>query len=379
MNFSHSLQKANNKARQKASTEVHFGPLMIDLQGVELTPVEAERLRHPLVGGVILFARNYENPAQLLALTEKIHALRPNAPLLIAIDHEGGRVQRCREGFTRLPPMRRLGQIWDAAPQQALPLARQVGYVLAAELRACGVDFSFTPVLDLDYGRSQVIGDRAFHRNPAVVTALAGALIQGLRRAGMGCCGKHFPGHGWVEADSHLKLPVDERRLSALQEDMQPYRTLPLDAVMPAHVIYPDVDDKTSCFSNRWNDYLRNDIRFNGVIFSDDLSMQGASGAGDILARVEAAERAGCDMLLVCNAPEEAATVLENWHPASASEAGSGNVRSARIARIIPTTPAPDWQTLKALPEYRDAVAAIATIEDIATAASRAAPERKFA
>jgi beta-N-acetylhexosaminidase len=306
-----------------------IGPLMIDIQGTELMPVERERLLHPLVGGVILFARNYANPEQLRALTQEIHALR-QPPLLIAIDHEGGRVQRCREGFTCLPPMSSLGAYWDASPRQAQEKARQTGYVLAAELRACGVDFSFTPVLDLDYGRSTVIGDRAFHRHPKAVIALAGALIQGLRQAGMGSCGKHFPGHGWVAADSHLATPVDERALEALQEDLLPYRKLSLDAVMPAHVIYPDVDEKTACFSKKWHDYLRNDIGFDGVVFSDDLSMRGASMAGGVLKRVEAAYRAGCDMLLLCNAPDEVGEVLEKWQPAP------DPVRSARIQRLIP-------------------------------------------
>ena len=226
-------------------TEQALGPLMIDIQGTALTDLDRERLRHPLVGGIILFSRNYTDPEQLLALTTEIHALR-QPPLLIAVDHEGGRVQRFREGFTRLPPMASLGQAWDADAPGALRLARQVGYVLAAELRARGVDFSFTPDLDLDYGRSSVIGSRAFHRRPEAVIALAGALIEGLRAAGMGSCGKHFPGHGWVEADSHLAIPVDERSLEALQEDIRPYRELALDAVMPAHVIYPRVDGSSS-------------------------------------------------------------------------------------------------------------------------------------
>jgi beta-N-acetylhexosaminidase len=329
-----------------------IGPLMIDLQGTTLAPQERERLCHPLTGGVILFSRNYASPEQLQALTGEIHALR-QPPLLIAIDHEGGRVQRCREGFTGLPPMSRLGQRWDESPRQALEEARLTGYVLAAELRACGVDFSFTPVLDLDYGRSTVIGGRAFHRRPEAVTALAGALIEGLRQGGMGSCGKHFPGHGWVAADSHLNIPVDERSLEALQEDMQPYRKLPLDAVMPAHVIYPEIDEKTACFSNKWNDYLRNNLKFEGVVFSDDLSMEGASVAGDILARTEAAYRAGCDMLLVCNAPEKAGEALEKW------QATPDSTRSARIARLIPEATAPDWKTLHGLPEYCEAVAVI--------------------
>jgi len=290
------------------------GPLMIDIAGVELSEAERERLRHPLVGGVILFARNYANREQLAALTAEIHALR-QPPLLIAVDHEGGRVQRFRDGFTRLPPMRALGQSYDRDPPAALAAARDVGLVLAAELRACGVDFSFTPVLDLDYGPSRVIGDRAFHRDPAVVIALAGALGEGLWQGGMGTCGKHFPGHGYVIPDSHTELPVDERELAAMREDLEPYRRLPLDAVMAAHVIYRCVDCRTAVFSQKWIAFLRNELGFAGAVFTDDLSMAGAGGAGDMLARAQAAWEAGCDMLLVCNAPDAATLVLENWQP----------------------------------------------------------------
>ena len=332
-----------------------LGPLMIDIQGTTLTDLDRERLCHPLVGGIILFSRNYTDPEQLQALTTEIHALR-QPPLLIAVDHEEGRVQRFRQGFTRLPPMARLGQAWDQDPEGALVLARQTGYVLAAELRARGVDFSFTPDLDLDYGRSSVIGSRAFHRRPEAVIALAGALIGGLRAGGMGCCGKHFPGHGWVEADSHVAIPVDERSLEALQDDIRPYRELPLDAVMPAHVIYPEMDENSSGFSKKWHEYLRNNVKFDGVVFSDDLSMEGASVVGDTLARVEAAYGAGCDMLLVCNAPDKAAEVLARW------KREPDPVRGARIARLVPRTSAPDWKALQAEPEYQAAVAAIAVL-----------------
>jgi beta-N-acetylhexosaminidase len=300
---------------------------MIDIAGTELTNIERERLCHPLVGGLILFARNYQSPRQLKTLTEEIRALRDN--LLIAVDHEGGRVQRFRESFTPLPPMRSLGARWEASPSEALEAARALGTTLAIELHACGVDFSFTPVLDLDYGRSTVIGDRAFHRRPEVVIALAGALIEGLRHGGVGNCGKHFPGHGWVEADSHLALPVDDRPLEALREDLRPYRELVLDAVMPAHVIYRQVDaEHTACFSRIWHDCLRNDIGFDGVVFSDDLSMLGASVAGDALARVKAAYAAGCDMLLLCNTPDEVDKVLSAW------QIEADPLRSARIAAL---------------------------------------------
>ncbi len=288
------------------------GPLMIDVDGTTLTDVERSRLCDPLVGGVILFSRNYENPAQLRALCDEIHSLR-QPELLIAIDHEGGRVQRCRTGFTRLPAMRRLGEAWERDARFARDAAKATGYVLAAELRACGVDLSFTPVLDLDWGRSSVIGDRAFHGDAEIVVELAGALIEGLRAAGMSACGKHFPGHGWVEADSHIAIPIDERPLEALQTDLLPYRKLALNAVMPAHVSYPACDQHPAGFSSYWIEYLRNNIKFNGVIFSDDLSMEGASVVGGIIERANAAYEAGCDMLLVCNAPHAAAQLLEHW------------------------------------------------------------------
>lgn len=313
------------------------GPLVIDVAGTELTDVERERLAHPLVGGVILFARNYRDPEQLTALCETIHALK-EPRLLIAIDHEGGRVQRCREGFTRLPAMRRLGEWWDRAPRAAAESARMLGYLLAAELRACGVDLSFAPVLDLDWGRSAVIGDRAFHRDPRAVVELAGGLIAGMREAGMASCGKHFPGHGWVEADSHVAMPVDTRRLDEMADDLRPFRELigqaRLGAAMPAHVVYPEVDARPAGFSPVWIGKLRKEFGFDGVVFSDDLSMEGASVAGDIVARVEAAWSAGCDMPLVCNAPEAAAEVLSRWRPAPDPR------RAARILRLMPSRPA---------------------------------------
>ncbi|MCE9569188.1 MAG: beta-N-acetylhexosaminidase [Rhodocyclales bacterium] len=306
-----------------------LGPLMIDVAGLELSDLDRERLVHPLVGGVILFARNYHDTQQLAALCAEIHALRSPA-LPIAIDHEGGRVQRCREGFTHVPPMRRLGELWDRDPAGARKAAADIGYLLAAELRACGVDLSFTPVLDLDWGPSGVIGDRAFHKDPLAVSELAGALIDGLRAAGMGCCGKHFPGHGWVAADSHLAIPVDERSLADMAPDLEPYRRLRLDGVMPAHVIYPQVDSRPAGFSPVWLEMLRKEFGFDGVVFSDDLSMEGAAFAGGMVQRAEAAWMAGCDMLLVCNAPDAVAQVLEQWKPAYDAR------RSGRLARLLP-------------------------------------------
>ena len=319
------------------------GPLMIDIAGLALTDLDRERLAHPLVGGLILFARNYQSPEQLRALTVEVHALR-SPPLLIAIDHEGGRVLRCHTGFTRLPPMRRLGELWDRDPDAAREAAQNIGYVLAAELRACGVDLSFTPVLDLDWGRSSVVGDRSFHGKPEVVATLAGALIDGLRAAGMAACGKHFPGHGWAEADSHVAMPRDERDISELAAaDMLPYRRLKLDAIMPAHVVYPKVDTRPAGFSPIWISKLRNDLGFGGVVFSDDLSMAAAGVAGDVVDRVSAAWAAGCDMLLVCNAPDAVDVVLERWR------AEFDPVRSARVERLLPTTQTLD---VSSAPDY---------------------------
>lgn len=320
-------------------TQLPLGPLMIDVAGLQLNDVERQRLMHPLVGGIILFARNYQSIEQLSALTAEIRTLRsPSLP--IAIDHEGGRVQRCREGFTRLPAMRSLGVLWDENPKAALSAAHNLGFVLAAELRACGVDMSFTPVLDLDWGRSAVVGNRAFHSDPAIVARLAGALIDGLRAAGMAACGKHFPGHGWAEADSHVAIPVDGRSLAELQTDMLPYRQLKLDAVMPAHVIYPAVDARPAGFSPVWLSKLRAEFAFDGVIFSDDLSMEGASVAGDIVDRANAAWGAGCDMLLVCNAPDAVGDLLGRWQPEH------DPVRSARVGRLLPEADAPTGERL---------------------------------
>lgn len=329
--------------------QLPLGPLMIDIAGTELTPLDRERLSHPLVGGIILFTRNYVGPEQLTQLTAAIHALRQPS-LLIAVDHEGGRVQRFRDGFTRLPPMAALGRIWDKDAEAAKAASTQVGYILAAELRARGVDYSFTPVLDLDYGPSRVIGDRAFHRQPQAVIGLASALNEGLRQAGMGSCGKHFPGHGYVIPDSHIELPVDDRTLLAMQDDIAPYREMTLDGVMAAHVIYNCFDCNTAVFSSKWISYLRNDIKFSGVVFTDDLSMAGAGVAGDMLCRVATAYHAGCDMLLVCNSPDAVGSVLENWHPEP------DPLRSKRLASLIPETAALNWAELQLEPAYQAAL-----------------------
>ena len=293
-----------------------LGPIMLDVVGTELTADDIRRIQHPLVGGVILFKRNYTTNAQLKALTASIHQVR-QPPLLIAVDHEGGRVQRFRDGFTKIPPMREFGKIWDQNPKHAKALALDAGWILAAELRAHGVDFSFTPVLDMDYGDSLVIGDRAFHLDPRAISDLAFALMQGLKKAGMAAVGKHFPGHGFVVADSHVSMPIDEREFDQIaQHDMQPFRMLIDDgipAIMPAHVIYPKVDDKPAGFSARWlQKILRERLGFNGAIFSDDLSMEAASVGGDVTTRALAALNAGCDMVLLCNQPAMADELLEN-------------------------------------------------------------------
>jgi beta-N-acetylhexosaminidase len=342
---------------------IPLGPVIVDVAGLELTAHETERLRHPLVGGVILFARNFASRKQLARLTAAIHAVR-ETPLLIFVDHEGGRVQRFREdGFTHLPAMRQLGALWERDVLAATRAATAAGYVLAAELRACGVDFSFTPVLDLDFGASAVIGNRAFHRDPRVVAVLAKNLNFGLALAGMGSCGKHFPGHGFVQADSHLEIPVDERELETiLAEDAAPYDWLgspALSSVMPAHVIYPKVDDQPAGFSRRWlQDILRQRLHFDGVIFSDDLSMEGAKVAGDIVARARAAFGAGCDAVLVCNDPEAADTLLDRlrYKPPAASR--------ERLMRLVPAAPGLAWKELMAQPDYRRAKNLIAELAD---------------
>ncbi|MBS3916480.1 MAG: beta-N-acetylhexosaminidase [Sulfuritalea sp.] len=326
---------------------------MLDVEGPRLSAEERELLLHPLVGGIILFKRNFESLAVLQELTFEIHALR-NPPLLIAIDHEGGRVQRFRHGFTVLPPMGAIGALWDSDPARALATASAAGYVLAAELRACGVDLSFTPVLDLDYGSSEIIGNRAFHRDPAVVAALAGALNAGLRRAGMANVGKHFPGHGFVVADSHLAIPVDERPVPALYADFSPYREhrqMDLAAVMPAHVIYEHLDPNPAGFSSYWLRYvLRGELGFDGVIFSDDLSMEGASFAGGFVERANAALDAGCDMVLVCNNPDAARLLLREWQPAV------DPASARRLQALVPTRPALERAALQSQADYQAAL-----------------------
>ena len=346
-------------------------PLIIDIAGTKLTKADRQRLKNPLVGGLILFGRNWQNRAQLGALCASIKSLRGD--LLICIDHEGGRVQRCTtDGFTHLPPMRALGALWMKDQLGATNAATACGYVMAAELRSCGVDFSFAPVLDLDYGESSVIGDRAFGRDPRIVTLLAKSLMHGLLQAGMGNCGKHFPGHGFVKADSHTDIPVDKRSLKAiLAADAAPYEWLntTLSAVMPAHVIYPKVDARPAGFSEQWLTYvLRGQLGFGGAIFSDDLSMAGArllDGQSVSYAQAAmAALNAGCDMVLLCNqsvdggeavdellADMTEALVKGQWEALESSE-------ERRLA-LLPTTAAHDWDALMLHPAYMHAMGLI--------------------
>ena len=342
-------------------------PLIIDVAGTALTEADRRRLAHPQVGGVIHFRRNWQDRAQMGALNAEIRAIRPD--ILISVDHEGGRVQRFRtDGFTTLPSMRQLGALWMQDPMRATATATAAGHVLAGELRAVGVDFTFAPVLDLDHGGSGVIGDRSFHRDPRVVSMLAQSVTHGLLQAGMANCGKHFPGHGFVKSDSHVAIPVDRRSLKAiLADDARPFDWLAgtLAAVMPAHVIYPKVDSRPAGFSEKWlRDILRGRFGFEGAIFSDDLSMEaGRYIDGRLLSYADAALAAlaaGCDMALLCNqsigdgAPLdellggfEAALAAGRWSPDEAGE--------ARRLALIPKTPALAWDALAASPAYRRA------------------------
>lgn len=293
----------------------HAAGVIADIGGLQLSPDDHEFLRQPELSGLIFFARNYQSPQQLCELTAAIRELRPD--LLLCVDQEGGRVQRFREGFTRLPPMLMLENVYRCSEQEALELAHELGWLMASEVRACGVHLSFAPVLDIERDVSQVIGDRAFGHSAGVVIALAGAFIAGMQEAGMAAVGKHFPGHGAVAADSHLALPVDERALDELETDLQPFARLiaagGLAGIMPAHVVYPAVDAAhTAGFSAIWlQEILRQRLQFNGVIFSDDLSMAGAASAGDYAGRTQAALAAGANALLVCNDRHAAQQVIE--------------------------------------------------------------------
>ncbi|MBL8266620.1 MAG: beta-N-acetylhexosaminidase [Steroidobacter sp.] len=304
---------------------------MMDVQGKTLTEEDRDLLAHPLVGAVILFTRNFESVEQLEALVADIRAVR-SPPLLVTVDHEGGRVQRFRKGFTVLPSMRLIGREYDLDPVAGRLLSRQCGWLMAAELRAVGVDLSFAPCVDLDYGASSVIGDRAFHRDPRVVSELAISFMGGMREAGMSACAKHYPGHGFVVPDSHVAMPVDRRPLVDMEEDLTPYRRLidnGVAAVMAAHVVFPDVDDQPAGFSRRWiQNELRGRLGFDGAIFTDDLSMAGAKVVGDMPARAKAALAAGCDVLSVCNDRQGVLQVIDSLR---GSEDALSQVRMARL------------------------------------------------
>lgn len=292
--------------------------LMIDIEGKTLTQEDKLLLKDPRVGGIILFTRNYESPEQLIHLTHEIRELK-NPPIMIAVDHEGGRVQRFKQGFTQLPPMRELGELYDQNPTQALETAVKTGFTMGSELRAVGIDCSFAPLLDIDAGISAVIGNRSFHKNPEIIIKLAGALVAGMKKAGLISVGKHFPGHGHVEADSHIAIPVDHRPLADIENlDILPFRALinhGLDGIMPAHVIYDRIDKYPAGFSSFWlQKILRQQLGFKGIIFSDDLSMEGASPMGNMIERVKKAKAAGCDMILICNNRPAVNEVIKNEH-----------------------------------------------------------------
>ena len=343
-------------------------PVILDVAGTTLNVDDRRRLAHPLTGGLILFARNWQDRHQLTELNAEIKTIRPD--LLICVDHEGGRVQRFRtDGFTALPPMRVLGDAWMKDALTATDAATAAGHVLGAELRACGVDLSFTPVLDLDFGASSVIGDRAFHRDPRVTTLLAKSLMHGLLLAGMHNCGKHFPGHGFVEADSHVDVPTDPRSLKTiLLDDARPYEWLAtsLASVMPAHVIYPKVDALPAGFSARWlKDILRQQLGFGGAIFSDDLSMAGArriNGASVSYAdAASVALDAGCDMVLLCNQSEVGNRTLDDWLDGLLNAQAQGHWQpdpdsEARRLALLPQTTPCTWDELMHLPAYQRAL-----------------------
>ena len=359
---------------------IPHAPVVLDIAGLTLNDDDRRRLAHPLTGGLILFGRNWRDRVQLTRLVAEIKSIRPD--VVVCVDHEGGRVQRFRsDGFTHLPPMHAFGERWMHDGDQgeghgaltACDMASAAGYVLASELRACGVDLSFTPVLDLDHGRSGVIGDRAFHRDPRVVATLARSLMHGLLQAGMSHCGKHFPGHGWAEADSHVAVPTDERPLDVLlADDARPYEWLSssLASVMPAHVIYPAVDARPAGYSARWlGEILRGRLGFTGLVFSDDLSMEGARRVpgvqgGAVLSYTEAATLAldaGCDMVLLCNQSLDGGRAVDELLDGlqAALERGDWTASldsEARRLSLLPQTAPLAWDDLMHHAPYRHAL-----------------------
>ncbi|MDH5547489.1 MAG: beta-N-acetylhexosaminidase [Gammaproteobacteria bacterium] len=333
-----------------------LGPVMIDLEGTSLSAEEKEMIAHPMVGGLIFFTRNFESRQQIHQLTREIKKIRN---ILVCVDHEGGRVQRFREGFTRLPPCAVLGETYDKNPQKAMSDAHALGWLMAAELIAVQIDFSFAPVLDVDYRLCDVIGNRAFHSDPEIIGKLASSYVKGMADAGMSSTGKHFPGHGAVKEDSHLELPVDGRSLKEIMNnDVIPFRRLNesnlLDAVMPAHVIYDQIDKMPAGFSSVWiKQILREQLHFNGVVFSDDLNMAAAGMAGSFTDRAEAAMKAGCDMILVCNNRAGAIEVLEhfNWQTERLSIERLEGMFAKKITNEIDLKTSDKWQDAVAIAE----------------------------
>lgn len=340
-----------------------LGPLIVGLTGLTLTAQDIEHIQSPTVGGLILFSRNFENKAQLIELVKAIRQNGgQNKPVFV--DHEGGRVQRFREGFTAIPSMRTIGRRAEEDFDDGIQLAREAGYVLAAELRACDIDMSFAPVMDLDWGNSEIIGDRSFGRDPRMVARLAGALMNGMALAGMQACGKHFPGHGWVKLDSHLALPQDSRPLNEiLRFDALPYQfnsTLNMASIMPAHVVYAEVDSRPACFSPVWiQEVLRVKLGFDGAVISDDLDMVGAHGAGDIRARASAALGAGCDAVLSCNNMEDIHTLVTQPVPEMFEQV---EVRHRRLSRLRPEQAGLDWTGLNQSYTYQACIERLSQI-----------------
>tara|TARA_R110000737_G_scaffold104679_1_gene137819 strand:+ start:506 stop:1525 length:1020 start_codon:yes stop_codon:yes gene_type:complete len=331
-----------------------MGPVMLDVQGTSLSQEDIEIIQHPLVGGLIFFTRNYQSPEQIAQLSQQIRTAAKK-PMLLAVDHEGGRVQRFRDGFSLIPAM---GKLWQMADQNivlAKELAKQSAILMALEVQAVGIDISFAPVLDIN-NISEVIGDRGFHQQPEYVSELAEAFITGLHQVGMKATGKHFPGHGSVKADSHIDLPIDLRpKGDIFQQDLVPFKALiakgKVDALMPAHVIFPAVDSQAVGFSRYWlQNILREQLGFNGVIFSDDLSMQGAACVGGYIERAEAAQSAGCDMLLLCNNREGCVEVLDGANIVSASTS------SQRLTKLLKAPSSNDnWAALQTNVAWKNA------------------------
>jgi beta-N-acetylhexosaminidase len=333
-----------------------LGSVMLDVEALELTPQDKDLLRHPQCGGVIFFARNFANHEQVKHLANSIRALR-DPELIIAVDQEGGRVQRFRDGFFALPPLGEIGALFQQDPEKALQQAECFAWLMASECLAAGIDFSFAPVLDLDFGMSEVIGNRAFHKDAEAVAVLADAYMRGLHQAGMAAVGKHYPGHGFVYADSHKDLPVDEREFSQIEaQDLIPFKVLierGIEALMPAHIVYPACDNAPAGFSSFWlQDVLRKRLKFEGVIFSDDLSMTAAESIGSPADRAEAALSAGCDMLLVCNDPNAAGQVLESLE-------GKNIPESKRRVERMRRRKQPEWQGLHASNAWAEAIRAV--------------------